>query len=288
MKSIAQIIGEIAKKSNCSETIVNLLNEAEKLTPQQRMERIVERENAREGNLHLFDGYICDKCKNKGIILIAKEYDGIWQDYQKDCDCKKIRDNIRALKRSGLERVVEDCKFEKFKVEKPFQELMLNTAKNYLDNGEGKWLVFLGASGCGKTMLCSAVAIELLRQGKQLKYMLWKDDSRKIKNDNFDGDGTLIDYYKNVEVLYIDDLFKTAKTDGEFQRPTVGDINLAFEIINSRVAQKKTTIISSENTIDELFDIDESIAGRIRDMSQEYCLNIAKGEGKNYRKRKFV
>lgn len=260
-----------------------------KLTPQERVERVVARENAREGRLNVVDGYNCPKCKNKGIILIAKEYDGLWQDVQRDCECMKIRRNIRNLKRSGLESVVKDCKFENFKVQKPFQELMLNTAKNYIDNGEGKWFALLGASGCGKTMLCSAVALELIRRGKELKYMLWKDDCRKIKNNNFDGDGSLIEYYKDVEVLYIDDLFKNGKTNGEYQTPTAGDVNIAFEIINSRTVQKKVTIISSENTIDQLFEIDEAIAGRIRqNCGIDFCLTINKGEGKNYRKSDLV
>lgn len=276
MKSIAEILKEKG------------LGDIANLTPKERKERQVARQNEKEGNEHLIDGYNCPKCKNKGIILVAIEYDGLWTEAQRDCECKKIRKNIRNLKKSGLENVVKDFRLEKFKVEKPFQELMLDTAKNYLAVGEGKWLAFLGASGSGKTMLCSAVAIELLRRGKELKYMLWKDDSRKIKNDNFDGDGTLIEYYKSVEVLYIDDLFKTGKTNGEYQKPTAGDINLAFEIINNRVARKKITIISSENTIDELFEIDEATAGRIKQMCGEFCLNISKGEGKNYRKRDIV
>ena len=277
MKSIAEIMGESLKNINL-ETIA-------KPTPQEAIEQRVARENAKEGDLHLVDGYQCEKCKNKGIILIAKEYDGLWQDYQRDCECVKIRRNIRNLKRSGLERVVEDFTLEKFKVDKPFQERMLNVAKSYLANGEGKWFALLGASGSGKTHLCSAVAVELIRQGKEVKYMLWKDDCRKIKKDNFDGDGSLIDYYKNVEVLYIDDLFKTGKLDGQIQQATAGDINIAFEILNSRVVQKKITIISSESSIDDLFDIDEAVAGRIKQMCGEYCLNISKGEGKNYRKR---
>jgi DNA replication protein DnaC len=217
---------------------------------------------------------------------------------------------------------------------------MLNKAKGFLANSKGQWFALLGASGSGKTMLCSAVAIELLRQGKELKYMLWKDDSRKIKNDNFDGNGSwffmggqsgsgkthicsaiaieflrlgyevkymlwkddsrkikndnfeggnIIEYYKNVDILYIDDLFKTVKVEGQqFQRPTQGDANLAFEIINSRLSQNKITIISSENTIYELFDIDEATAGRIKQMCGEFCLNISKGEGKNYRKRDMI
>ena len=279
MKSLAEMITENPKTKD--------LGDIAKLTPQERMSRKIEKENAKLGNLNLADGYICDKCKNKGIIILLKEYNGLWQDVQQDCSCMKIRRYIRNLKKSGLENVIKDYTFDKFKVEKPFQELMLNTAKDYLENGEDNWLAFLGASGSGKTMLCSAVAIELLRRGKELKYMLWKDDSRKIKNNNYDGDGTLIEYYKSVEVLYIDDLFKAGRTKGEFQSPTAGDINLAFEIINYRVASKKITIISSENTIDELFEIDEAVAGRIKQMCGQYCLNISKGDGKNYRKRDF-
>jgi DNA replication protein DnaC len=90
-------------------------------------------------------------------------------------------------------------------------------------------------------------------------------------------------------VLYIDDLFKCGKNFGdEIQKPSGGDINIAFEIINGRVAQKKKTIISSESTLLELFDIDEAIAGRIKQMCGEYCISISRGDGKNYRKRDWI
>lgn len=275
MQLITEMIQKITgMESGCSPT----------LSPQEAMERRVARENAREGNLNLYDGYQCDKCNNKGFILFAREYDGVWQDVQTECKCMRIRKCIRNLKQSGLERIVKEYTIPKFKVTQDFQNEMLNTVKQYLNNREDKWLALLGASGSGKTMLCSAVAVELLRRGKELKYMLWKDDSRKIKNQCFDGNNDLINYYKTVEVLYIDDLFKTAKAFGDFQRPTAGDVNLAFEIINARMVRGLITIISSENTIDELFDIDEAIAGRIKQMCGQYLVNIAKEKGKNYRK----
>lgn len=277
MKSIAEIMEEAIGRS--TENIAN------PLTIKESMERIAERANRRKGNLDKIDGYNCELCLNRGEFAKVNEYDGICEQVVVHCSCMKIRKSIRNLKKSGLKNVIEDFTLDKFEVKKPFQELMLNTAKSYLANGDVKWLAFLGASGSGKTHLCSVVAIELLRRGKEVKYMLWKDDSRKIKNDNFDGDGTLIELYKNVEVLYIDDLFKTGKSEGGLQNPTAGDINIAFEIINSRVAQKKITIISSESSIDDLFDIDEAVAGRIKQMCGEYCLNISKGEGKNFRKR---
>ena len=280
MKSIAEIISKIASR--------NSEHTYKPMSIKESMELIANNENKREGNEHLIDGYNCEKCLNRGYFSRVREYDGMCENYMEVCTCMKIRRSIRSLKTSGLERVVEDFTLDKFIADKPFQTYMLDMAKKYLALGDGKWLSYLGASGSGKTHLCSAVAIELIKRGKDVKYMLWKDDSRKIKNNNFEGDGSLIEYYKNVEVLYIDDLFKTGKVEGQVQKATAGDINIAFEIINSRVVQKKITIISSESSIDELFDIDEAVAGRIRQMCGEFCINISKGEGKNYRKRDFV
>ena len=284
MKSIAEMLSKMTGKNT-----EHISNEQPPCYSNAResMERIADNENKKSGAENLIDGYDCKLCLNRGYFSRVREYDGIYENYMQSCACMKVRKSIRALRRSGLQRVVDDYKLDNFKVEKPFQEYMLNTAKRYLENGGENWLAFLGASGSGKTHLCSAVAIELIMRGKQVKYMLWKDDSRKIKNDNFDG-GNLIEEYKNVEVLYIDDLFKTGKTEGQIQKATAGDINIAFEIINSRVVQKKITIISSESTIDDLFDIDEATAGRIKQMCGSYLVNISKGEGKNYRKRDLI
>ena len=93
-----------------------------------------------------------------------------------------------------------------------------------------------------------------------------------------------LDFYKNVDVLYIDDLFKTGRSSSEVkQRPTQADINLAFEILNARYIRKKITIISSECTISDLIDIDEAIAGRIKQKCGEFCININPDRNKNYR-----
>ena len=280
MKSIAEIMEEAISRN--TEYI------SKPMSNKEFMERIANNENKQCGTENLIDGYDCQLCLNRGYFSRVRDYDGMCENYMEVCSCMRVRRSIRALKNSGLANVVEDFTFEKFEATEPFQEYMLTRAKSFLENPESKWLAFLGASGSGKTHLCSAVAIELIKQGKDVKYMLWKDDSRKIKNNNFDGDGLLLDYYKNVEVLYIDDLFKTGKSEGQLQKVTAGDINIAFEILNSRVVQKKTTIISSEISIDELFDIDEAVAGRIKQMCREYCVNISKGKGKNYRKRDFV
>jgi DNA replication protein DnaC len=93
-----------------------------------------------------------------------------------------------------------------------------------------------------------------------------------------------IHFYKTVDVLYIDDLFKTGRGVGKkAQMPTEADINLAFEIINSRSIQRKPTIISSESTIYEILNIDEAIGSRINKMCGVYCFNIGAKNTKNYR-----
>jgi DNA replication protein DnaC len=280
MKSIAEILNTATLKASSSCNNVK--------TGAERLQRLADRENAIEGNKHLADGYNCDICKNKGYTVRVIGSDGDYELAQSPCVCEKSRRSIRNLKASGLENVLTDYTLDNYNATEPWQSAVLNKVKQFLSDEGNHWLFMGGASGSGKTHLCSAVAIELLRRGIEVKYMLWKSESRKIKNDNFDG-GNLIEYYKNVEVLYIDDLFKCGRARGEeYQSPTGGDINIAFEIINSRVAQKKRTIISSESTILELFEIDEATAGRIKQMCGEYCLNISKGEGKNYRKREFL
>jgi hypothetical protein len=54
--------------------------------------------------LHLYDGFNCDICKNKGIIFKGKEMEIVTS----DCICLKSRKSIRLLKASGLENVIND------------------------------------------------------------------------------------------------------------------------------------------------------------------------------------
>ena len=85
---------------------------------------------------------------------------------------------------------------------------------------------------------------------------------------------------KRVEVLYIDDLFKT-KDDIP---PTAADINIAFEVINYRYNNPELiTIISCQQMFAELLTVDEATASRIAEMCGEYSLSIARDIKRNYR-----
>jgi DNA replication protein DnaC len=83
-----------------------------------------------------------------------------------------------------------------------------------------------------------------------------------------------------VDILYIDDFLKVR--NGE--EPTNGDLNLAFEIINHRLLDKeKSTIISSEKTLDEIIMYDEALMSRVYQNAGEYNISIKQDRNKNYR-----
>ena len=246
--------------------------------------------NATEGNRHEEDGYHCDICKNKGwIVKLAELEDGSFHQVCCDCKCVEIRNSIMRMKRSGLKDIIKDYTFDKFEATEPWQKAIKEAAMEYAKNPEG-WFFLGGQSGAGKTHLCTAICREFLLAGKRVRYMLWRDDIVKIKGAVTDSEeySKVIDRFKTVDVLYIDDLFKTGKAaDNSVQKPTGADINVAFEIINYRYNNPSLlTIISSELTEDDLIDIDEAIGGRIYERAKAFT--IGKSRDRNYRIKKAV
>jgi DNA replication protein DnaC len=194
------------------------------------------------------------------------------------------------MKRSGLKDIIKDYTFDKFIATEPWQKAIKEAAMEYAENPEG-WFALCGQSGSGKTHLCTAICREFLLSGKKVVYMLWRDEIVRIKEAAQSGDSSLQDIlekYKTADVLYIDDLFKTGKDKfNEVVKPSVADINYAFEIINYRYNNPKLlTIVSSELSEEELLDIDEAIGGRIYERAKTFT--IAKNRDRNYRIRKAV
>lgn len=255
------------------------------LTQEQREKRNAETFNASSGSLNEQNEYNCDICHNKGLIMKAYQQEsGLWSTACRECKCMDVRRSIKKMNRSGLKNIIRDYTFSKFAVVDPWQQTLKEAAEAYAQKPEG-WFFIGGQSGAGKTHLCTAICREFLLAGTSVKYMLWRDDIVKLKNAlgepaQYDA---LMTEYKTVEVLYIDDLFKTGKgADGAKQRPTSADINIAFEILNFRYNNPKLlTIISSECTINDILDIDEATGGRIFEKAKAFSLKPDKA--KNYR-----
>lgn len=260
------------------------------LSPREYEQFFVDDLNKQVGNENEKDGYNCNACKNKAyIVKLVENPNGTYGKEYCDCKCVEIRRSIMRMKRSGLKDIIKDYTFDKFDASEPWQQTMKTAAADYAKKPEG-WLYFGGQSGCGKTHLCTAVCREFLLEGKQVVYMMWRDDIAKIKSLALEPEERqkLIDRFKQAEVLYIDDLFKTGRnTDGSEPKPTAADINAAFEIINYRYNNPGLlTVISSELNEDELLDIDEAVGGRIFERSKS--ISIAKDRTRNYRIKKAV
>lgn len=245
--------------------------------------------NKNVGDLNETDGYNCERCKNKGYIAEPRFVKGAWYEIHCECECQKARKAILRIMKSGLKETLRDCTFKKFETEEKWQETLKSKAIEYATSPDNSWFFIGGQPGAGKSHLCTAIAGALLRKGKNVRYMLWRDESTKIKSSVTDSKAyeELINEYKNAEVLYIDDLFKNGKgPDGKMQQPTGADVQVAFEILNYRYNNKSlVTIISSERTIQELLDIDEATGSRISEMSfnKGYGFNIKKDRAKNHR-----
>lgn len=268
----------------------------EDLTPKEREQQKVDAYNATTGDLDKEDGYHCEICKNKGHVAVVTQNEqfGYYTESLLNCKCCRIRNAIRRLNRSGLKARVKDCTFERYEAQEGWQQTIKAKAQEFATGGGDDWFFIGGQSGAGKTHICTAAAVTKLKQGKELRYMEWREEVPKIKASITEAAkyAEMMQELKTVDVLYIDDLFKNGRApDGNVALPTAADINLAFEIINYRCNQPELiTIISSERTLAELVEIDEAVAGRIAQRSKKngYCINLKRDSRKNWRMRGMV
>lgn len=248
-------------------------------TPEEKAQSDADALNMELGKEHELDGYVCEKCRNRGYIYYAK---GIYVT-RADCECWKARQSIRRMQRSGLGNVINKYTFALYNAETEWQKQIKESAKAFLADDHAKWFFIGGASGAGKSHICTAICRNLLAT-KEVHYMMWEEEANELKACKMDAETyqPRMNRLKEVDVLYIDDFFSRHR-DGELVKPTDPDIKLAREIMNHRYVNGKITIISSEWYSMEIFDLDDALGGRIIEMGGKYCLNVGRGADKNYR-----
>ena len=208
--------------------------------------------------------YKCPKCHDTGYIILQKVPLIV-----EECECHIRKRNLKRLERAGLRELAERCTFESFKTSEPWQEKAKAAALAYLSSPKGAWFFLCGRSGSGKTHLCTAICKELIDRGKEVFYMKWREEAPELKA--LVKEPSLyrerIRKLSEVPVLYIDDFFKGSVTEA--------DINLAYQLLNERYNARRRTIISSERSIEGIGELDEAIAGRIFELSRDYCFMTA-------------
>ena len=224
-----------------------------------------------------YDGVDCKLCNNRGYVSCVR--DGYV--FDDPCECLKQRRVNVFLKRSGLESVAETNTIDNFNIEEQWQKTFKEIAIEYLkEDWKSKWFFMGGQIGSGKTMICSAITIEILKKGVSGLYIRWQDEIKKLRALKFKDEELheAVERLLKPQILYIDDLFKT------HGKVSDDDFDITNNIINLRYASRKTTIISSELSFPKLKEIDDSFASRIFERAtQKYCLSISENVIKNYR-----
>ena len=231
--------------------------------------------NSRKGNL---TGYDCQKCKNKGHVMVMQEE----CEYIVECDCMDIRRSIQRITNSGLADVLDQYRLDNFRTETDHHRAMKAMAEDFVQTDTG-WLFIGGQVGAGKTHICTAICSELLKQGKSVRYIIWPEEITRLKaiKMNEEEYAAAMNELMRFDLLYIDDFFK--KQAGIL--PTSADVDIAFELINSLSLKKsKRVIFSSERTVQEITElIDQGLGSRIYKQCETHNMTISKDIRKNYR-----
>ncbi len=192
----------------------------------------------------------------------------------------------KRMESSGLSGVLDRLTFDSYQVREPWQANALKTAQDWTEAviaGRKSWMYFGGAVGSGKTHLCTAACGQLLEHGIAIRYMLWPEESRRLRACVTDEEAFDEMAYplKTVPVLYIDDLFKTQRDSAA--KVTPAEVRVAFELLDARYRTNRPTIISTEWLIDELLDMDEGTFSRMYQMAHGYITEISRENNKNMR-----
>lgn len=189
--------------------------------------------------------YDCPVCSDTG-------YDGI-----KMCTCMRAELTKLGYESSGLGRLMEEQSFDTFSLayytgdNRERMRYNLRSLKTFAETfGEAEcksWLLF-GATGLGKTHLSTAIAKVVLDRGYDVVYETAQNFFSDFEAERFHTYGqeapSSTARYFSCDLLILDDL--GTEMSNQFT------VSCLYNILNTRINQKKATIINTNLTQDEL------------------------------------
>lgn len=246
------------------------------VTPQQARERGIrlEKEPPQPGK--------CEFCGKElqplGLVLNGRIF--IWQPFLPRCDCEKaqaywqehdrkeaerkaaeeeekrrkaMQEKVtRLLGSSGIKRRFQQRTFPNFRCDTPERKKNYQIAKEYADNfayhkARGDGLYIEGTNGTGKTHLAAAIALQLIHEGIPVICKTSSDllmDIRRTFDSSSTNEAQVLDIYKRVDLLIIDDLGKEQCSDWS--------MSTLYSILNDRYEDMKPTIVTTNYNADGL------------------------------------
>jgi len=189
--------------------------------------------------------YDCVICQDTGYIN------------GKICSCvKELAKNIITTELCSV-MPINECTFDNFELkyysdadsEKRMRSI-LKLCREYAESFNPETssnLLFMGASGLGKTHLSLAIAGEVIKKGYLPVYGPAENLFNEIERERFSSYGNESDAYNtmiNCDLLVIDDLGTEFVTS--FSK------SIVYNLINSRILSKKPTIINTNLSMKEI------------------------------------
>ena len=223
----------------------------------------------------------CEKCSDTGYVGINM------------CECMKKALIKAGFESSGLGALLETQSFENFDLsyyadapgvyqamEYTF-DACVKYAEGFNKNRENENILFIGATGLGKTHLSTAIAKKVIENGSDVLYKTAIDVFSDFEHDRFnrrftDTDEPASDKYFTCDLLIIDDL--GTELTNQFT------VSVLYNLINKRTIAKRPIIINTNLGIEDLKKRYESrITSRILGDFRLYMF-----KGKDIREKKIA
>ena len=202
------------------------------------------------------------------------------------CHCQEKARLSRRLAFANLPEAFKDRRLSSFHMGaykniegRNYAALACKTVKFYIDNfeemqerGMGLYM-FSQTKGSGKTTMAAGIANELMEMGHQVKFATSLDIVKEIKrtwerekdwNNQRDGErqseGQLLDALGRTEILIIDDFGVEIEKDWIKEK--------YFQIVNDRYINKKITIFTSNDRLEDLKH-DDRVINRIKEITYQ-------------------
>lgn len=187
-----------------------------------------------------------------------------WEEYDRQQEEKKAQEEEakrrtaeqarinRLLGNSGIKKRFQQRTFPKFRCDTPGRKKSYTIAKEYADNfayhkAIGDGLYIEGTNGTGKTHLAAAIALQLIDEGIPVICKTSSDllmDIKKSFGNSSINEAQVLDVYKKVDLLIIDDLGKEQCSDWS--------MSTLYSILNDRYEDMKPTIVTTNYNTDQL------------------------------------
>jgi DNA replication protein DnaC len=196
-------------------------------------------------------GYYCPACNLAGRDSERRE--------QQDREEREERERIGRLR---LEKYLADSALGSRFVGMTFADYrppnrdaaaVLETCRSFADTftpGSGKSLVFVGSPGTGKNMLSAIIGQEVMRKGHSFLHTTAVKVVRRFKDSWKSGDVTeeeVLRYFVAPDLMVIDEV--------GVQFGTATEQLYLTEVINDRYEAKKSTILISNLTIQQVAEV---------------------------------